>query len=172
MGQKSINENKNMFWLRREELGLSREKASELIDGMTADRLYKLETGKLKLYPDDISAIAKAYDMPEFCNNYCAEVCSIGRKYVPRVEVNDLTRTTLQMLSSLNLVQQKKDRLIEIAADGMIEEDEIKDFVDIQIELENISIATEALQLWTEKMLAEGFIDEKAYLKEKNNRFR
>lgn len=30
MGRASIKENKNVYWLKREELGLSREKASEL----------------------------------------------------------------------------------------------------------------------------------------------
>ena len=47
-------------------------------------------------------------------------------------------------------------------------EDEIADFVLIQEELEKISITVETLQLWSERMLARGFIDMDVYNKYKN----
>ena len=53
-----------------------------------------------------------------------------------------------------------------IAADGTISKDEIDDFVRIQKELERISVTVETLQLWVEKMLANGRIDTEAYNKE------
>ena len=37
------------------------------------------------------------------------------------------------------------------------------DFIFIQEELERISITVETLQLWSEKMLANGVIDAEAY---------
>lgn len=61
------------------------------------------------------------------------------------------------------LVKRCKDRLIEITADGTITPDELEDFVFIQQELERISITVETLQLWAEKMLATGIIDEVQY---------
>ena len=63
------------------------------------------------------------------------------------------------MLASLNSVNKRKDRLIEITADGKIDKDEMDDFIFIQEELERISITVETLQLWSEKMLANGVID-------------
>ena len=63
-------------------------------------------------------------------------------------------------------MDRKKERLIEIAADGTISKDEIDDFVRIQKELECISGTVETLQLWVEKMLANGRIDTEAYNKE------
>lgn len=72
----------------------------------------------------------------------------------------------LKMLASLNAMDRKKERLIEIAADGTISKDEIDDFVRIQKELERISVTVETLQLWVEKMLANGRIDTEAYNKE------
>ena len=63
-------------------------------------------------------------------------------------------------------MDRKKERLIEIAADGTISKDEIDDFVRIQKELERISVTVETLQLWVEKMLANGRIDTEAYDKE------
>ena len=69
------------------------------------------------------------------------------------------------MLASLNAVDKKRDRLIEITADGRIDGDEIGDFITIQQELERISITVETLQLWAEKMLLSGQIDKEAYEK-------
>ena len=44
-----------------------------------------------------------------------------------------------------------------------IDDDEIKDFVFIQQELERISITVETLQLWVERMLADGKINLEKY---------
>jgi hypothetical protein len=67
------------------------------------------------------------------------------------------------MLASLNAMNSKKERLIEIAADGKISNDEIDDFIHIRQELERISLTVETLQLWTERMLANGQIDAETY---------
>ena len=45
----------------------------------------------------------------------------------------------------------------------MIDDSEIDDFVGIQEKLENISITVEALQLWTEQMVANGSINIEKY---------
>ena len=65
-------------------------------------------------------------------------------------------------------MNKKKDRLIEITADGKIANDEIEDFIYIQEELERISITVETLQLWSEQMVAKGLIDPDAYHAYKN----
>lgn len=59
------------------------------------------------------------------------------------------------MIATLNNVGAMRDRLIAIAADGIIDEDEQKDFREIQDQLEQLSIAVEALQLWVEKIIGE-----------------
>ena len=56
-------------------------------------------------------------------------------------------------------MKKNQERLIEITADGIIEDDEIRDFVQIQKELEHISITVETLQLWVEEMIADNKID-------------
>jgi oligoendopeptidase F len=86
-------------------------------------------------------------------------VCEIGQKYVPEIKTKDLAQIVLEMLSSLNSMKKSQERLIEITADGNIDDDEIKDFVFIQQELERISITVETLQLWVERMLADGKIN-------------
>ena len=49
-----------------------------------------------------------------------------------------------------------------------IDKNEIDDFIYIQQELERISVTVEALQLWAEKMLANGIIDADQYNARKN----
>lgn len=168
MGKVSVKENKKPYQMRREELGLSREKASELLGAIPPERIEKIENEKSLPHPDEVLAMSEAYKMPALCNYYCANECPIGKEYVPEVKVKDLSQIVLEMLSSLNAMHRKQERLIEITADGLIEGDEIKDFVHIQEELEKISITVETLQLWSEQMLANNQIDIEAYNSYKN----
>ena len=163
MGRASTKTNKNQFQLVREELGLSREKASELLEDLSPERIEKIESGKALPHPDEVLLMARKYKRPSLCNYYCSNQCPIGQQYVPEVQAKELSAIVLEMLASLNQVNKKKDRLIEITADGRIDRDEIDDFIYIQDELERISVTVETLQLWVEKMLAHGVIDAKAY---------
>lgn len=168
MGRASTKENKNKYQLVREELGLSREKASELLDAISPERLEKIENERSDPHPDEVLLMARKYRKPSLCNYYCANECPIGQQYVPEVQVKELSSIVLEMLASLNAVHKQKDRLIEIAADGKISGEEIDDFICIQEELERISITVETLQLWSERMLANGAIDPDAYNARKN----
>lgn len=168
MGRASIKENKNRYQLAREELGLTREEASDLLQSVSPDRLEKIENERMDPQPYDVLAMAQGYKRPSLCNYYCSNECPIGKQYVPEVQVKELSSIVLEMLASLNSVNKQKDRLIEITADGKISGDEIDDFIYIQEELERISITVETLQLWAEKMLANGIIDAEAYNARKN----
>ena len=168
MGRASTKENKNRYQLVREELGLTREEASELLQVISADRLEKIENERIDPQPIDVLTMSQGYKRPSLCNYYCSHECPIGMQYVPEVQVKELSSIVLEMLASLNSVNKQKDRLIEITADGKISGDEIDDFIYIQEELERISITVETLQLWAEKMLANGVIDAEAYNARKN----
>ena len=168
MGRVSTKENKTIYQNLREELDLSREKASELLEGITPERLERIENEKTVPHPEEVLLMSDKYKAPDLCNYYCANECPIGEQYVPEVKMKDLSRIVLEMLSSLNSMNKQKDRLIDIAADGRIDNDEIKDFIYIQEELERISITVEALQLWAEKMMDDGLIDIELYNNYKN----
>jgi len=171
MGKKSVKENKNIYQISRENLGLTREKASELLESVTADRIEKIESERSLPHPDEVLTMAQKYKIPSLCNHYCSQECPIGMQYVPKVESKMLSQIVLEMLASLNSIDKKKNRLIEITADGEVSDDELKDFVMIQDELEQISMTVESLQLWAETMIANGDIDAKriAEIKEEMN---
>lgn len=159
MGKKSTKENKNIYQLSREKMEFTREKASEALNCISSDRIEKIESEKSLPHPDEILAMAECYKIPNLCNYYCSHECPIGQRYVPEVVLDDLSKIVLQMLASLNSLNKKKDRLIEITSNGKIDDDELYDFVMIQDELEKVSITTEALQLWFETTIANNQID-------------
>jgi hypothetical protein len=163
MARVSTKQNKTIYQIRREELGLSREKASELLETIPPERIERIESGKFTAYPEEVMAMAEKYHAPNLCNHYCAHECEIGKRYVPEVSIKDLSQIVLEMLASLNSVKKRQERLIEITVDGRIAANEVEDFIEIQEELEKVSITVEALQLWSEQKLASGEIDMAAY---------
>ena len=167
MARKSTRENKNIYQRTRETLNLTREEASDLLQTMSPERIEKIESERSMPHPDEVLLMSDQYRQPALCNYYCANQCPIGAQYVPEVKIKDLSQIVLETLASLNAMQKKKERLIEITVDGYISDDEIADFVFIQKELEKISIAVETLQLWCERMLDTDVIDREVYRKYK-----
>lgn len=170
MGRASIKENKNVYQLKREELGLSREKVSKLLECVPPERIEKIDSEKVLPHPEEVLIMADKYKSPELCNYYCSNQCPIGQQYVPEIKMKELPQIILETVASLNKMNKKQERLIEITADGIIDNDELDDFIYIQEELEKISVNVETLQLWSERMLASGAIDEDAYNKRKLQR--
>ena len=159
----STKANKNIYHRTRENLELSREAAGELLEWISPERIERIENEKSLPNPDEVLQMSEKYKSPCLCNYYCANQCPIGQEYVPEIKLKDLSQIVLEMLASLNAMQKRQERLIEITADGAVSEDELRDFVQIQRELEKISVAVEGLQLWTERMTATGQIDEEQY---------
>ncbi|MBQ5426087.1 MAG: helix-turn-helix domain-containing protein [Pseudobutyrivibrio sp.] len=159
MGRKSIKEDKSIYFKAREDAGLTRAQASELIGTMSESRLEKIETGKTSIYPEDVVDLATAYKRQDLCNYYCTHECRIGQETVPEVKVASLPEIVLGMLSALNSLNNQKDRLIDITADGVISDEEIEDFVAIQKQLDQIDSTVESLKLWVSSMIADGKID-------------
>ena len=75
----------------------------------------------LMLIRDRISAIIIAHTK-----------CEIGHRYVPEVEVTDLSNIILETIAGLNEINPLTGRLIQIARDGKISDDEMRDFAFYQ----------------------------------------
>ena len=133
MGKTSIKKNKTQYQLCREQLGLSREKASELL-GISPERLERIENEKLAIYPEEVVLMSKVYKNTNLCNYYCTHKCPIGEKYVPEIKNESLSQIVLEMMVSLNKANENKNRLMEIMVDGKISKDEIDDFAKIVYE--------------------------------------
>ena len=157
----SSKPDKTMYMTVREELALTRERASALIcrQCISADRLEKIENRRLLARPDEILAIAEAYKAPAIINYYCTHDCDIGGRYISEVKPKELSQIAIETLNSLNKLAQVKDRLLEIVEDGTISADEAEDFCTIKSNLDKIARAVESLQLWLNESIAKGNID-------------
>ena len=155
IGKKSVKEDKNVYQQAREDVNMTRAAASDATDGLLSEsRIEKIENGSLNARPEDVVLMADIYNKPELCNYFCTKECRIGKKYVPEVTtVHNLPQITMTLLSSLNTLNRERDRIIDITADGKIEEDEREDFEKFQQHLSEMSLAIEALKLWANKKI-------------------
>ena len=148
MPKVSNKKNKNVYFRKREELKLTREQASELLESIPPERIEKIENEKTFPRPEEVIAMSESYNDITLCNYYCTHCCDIGQKYMPEIKTKELSQITLEMLATLNILTKQKDRLIEITVDGHISEDEKIDFLNIRNNLDDMSLAIESLKLW------------------------
>lgn len=141
-------------------MNLTRDAAAELMGYVSSDRIEKIENERSLPHPEEILAMSKAYKAPDLCNYYCSHQCPIGQEFVPELKLKDLSQITLEMLASLNSLSNEKNRLIEITVDGIISEDEMNDFKKIQALFTQISMTIDSLQLWVQKAIVDGRIQE------------
>jgi len=166
MGRVSTKENKNVYQEAREKMmeddrPWSRERAADEIetveDGrfgyLNEDRLVKIENETVKIQPEDVLALSIAYNKPELRNHYCCHQCPIGESDAPKIKFKDnIHEMLVNMTVTLESVNARKLRLMEILADGEVDDSETKDLDMILEELEKISVTVESIQLWCEKM--------------------
>ena len=136
----------------------SREGAAELL-GVSVSSLADYELGITKVIPvDKVVLMAELYCSPELKAWYCAEECPIGRGFpMPSAELSSVERTAMQLLKQLREsdVQDVKDTLIDITADGVISEDERADLARILEYLDELIKAAGELRLIGEKVLGQ-----------------
>lgn len=162
MGKKSLNPTDNIYLEKRQDAELTRAQASEATY-ISESRIEKIESGKVEPHPEDVYAMAEAYKAPGLCNYYCSQVCRIGQEYVPEIKAQSLAEIVIGMLASLNSLEKERERLIEIVADGRIEDGELRDFAMIQNQLEQLSIMVDSLQMWVNTTIASGKIDKERF---------
>ena len=102
MGKQSTRENKTIYQICREKAGLTRSEASEKMTAVSDSKIEKFEYEMQEPTPYDIIQMADAYKRPDLCNYYCSHKCEIGHRYVPEIEVSDLSNIILETIASLN----------------------------------------------------------------------
>ena len=156
MGRKSTKENKSIWQVTREDLGLTREKAADLIPGFSPERIEKIENGRTQIQPEDVMLLAEYYKMPSLRNYYCTNECPIGRLRNLPTESKELAQIAVETLNAVNKLEKNKDRLLEIVEDGQVLSDEFADFAEIKSTLDRISLSVSSLQLWVDEQIAAG----------------
>lgn len=132
----------------------SKEYASEQL-GISTSTLSDYELGLTKVVPPDmIVKMADLYNAPELKNIYCREMCPLGCD-MPEVRISDLDRITVRALAMFRKIESKEQTFLEIAADGVISEDERAEFESVMKSLDELVDVAFNLKAWANKNLKE-----------------
>ncbi len=129
----------------------SREGAADIMS-IDRGRLYRIEKGLISPYPEEVHLMADLYNAPELRNYFCTRMCPLGCE-MPKADVVDLDRITVQAMASFRRLNATKELLLDITEDGMITEDEKLDMQKILDNLEELEIITQNLRIWVKKNL-------------------
>ena len=158
MAGKATKAAHNAYYLARMEAAAcnnklkSRERASEIV-GIERTRLARIEDSVLYPYPEEVLMMANEYNSPELNNYFCCEQCPIGKHIAPRIEVLEMDRVTIQILSSLENFDDVRKKLLDITADGIITKDEEPKLKFILDSLDKLSIEYQELKICVQKNL-------------------
>ena len=136
----------------------SRGSAADLL-GISESSLAKHELGITKVVPVDLVALmADLYHCPELKANYCKNECPLGRDLALATEVSPIERVTLNIVNNLSTrkIENIKEQLIDIAADGVIGKEEVPKMEAIVAYLGRLAQSVAELQLLCEKQLRDG----------------
>ena len=151
----------NIYKKCRTDCGYTRSEASEKLGFITESRLEKIENEKYPITPEEVVAMQSVYKKANLCNHYCTHECAIGKELkMPEVKEKTISEIVLEMLATLNALNRQKERLIEITSDGKFDDDdELRDFIEIQNQLKKISGTVDSLKLWVDSTIASGEVD-------------
>lgn len=129
----------------------SREGAADIMS-IDRGRLYRIESGIVYPYPEEIHLMADLYNAPELENYYCKNLCPLGVN-IPQTEVADLDRISLKALAVFRKLGAAKELLLDITEDGVIDEHEKPTLNEIIGTLNEVEQVTQNLKLWVKKNL-------------------
>lgn len=128
----------------------SREGASEET-GIDRKRMQRIEIGTLNPYPEEVLLMADAYHAPELLNYHCSQCCPIGKRTVPRAEMNELDRITVKFLNALEQIRDSDKELLQIAQDGTLTADEVPQMEHLLIGIQRIATVALEIQIYLDK---------------------
>lgn len=128
----------------------SRSGAAELLC-INETTLAKYETNRLNVSSMMAVQMADVYGAPELLNNYCCSQCPIGAQLYEVVDIQNLESVALRSASCFLSANEVKDKFIEIAADGIIDESEQPVFEEIIQYFERIKALATEIDLWAKR---------------------
>ena len=161
MGDRTLNENKNVYFQARKRASVSnpklfsRESAAEML-GISPYTLADYELGSTKVVPvDKVMLMADLYNAPELITGYCRYECPIHGFLPLATEEKNIQGIALRILKGFDETELRniKRDLIDISEDGTISDDEAPKLKEILESLEKMAETISELKLVGEKYL-------------------
>ncbi len=127
----------------------SREGAAEML-GMSVSSVADAELGTTKCMPVDKAVLmADLYKAPQLLNWYCLHECPIGCRHSISDQVEGIDRVTVKLLRNLKVgeLEDLKDKLLDIAEDGVISDDEKPEMKKILAYLDKLAKIVSELKI-------------------------
>jgi len=127
----------------------SREGAAERL-GMSPSAVADAELGLTKCMPVDKAVMmADLYNAPQLLNYYCTHECPIGGRQSLSDQVVCIERVTVKLLRELKVDQLEiiKDKLLAIAEDGIISQDEAPELSEVLDFLDRLTMTISELKI-------------------------
>ncbi len=161
MGKNPMKENNNVYFKARKAAALyneklfSREGAAEML-GISVSTLADYELGNTKVVPvDKVMLMADLYNAPELKHWYCKRECPIGKSMPLTTQIKGIEGIALRMIQEFDpdSLEDMKNSLVSIAADGVISEDEKPELERILKKLDDMAVVISEMKLVGEKAL-------------------
>ena len=136
----------------------SREGAAERL-GMSVSAVADAELGLSKVMPVDKAVLmADAYNAPHLLNYYCLHECPIGCRRPMSDADLEIDRLTVKLLKNLKISQVTniKEKLLDIAEDGIISDDEKPDLREVMEYLDELARVLTEMQTLSQRVLNGG----------------
>ena len=156
-----MKDNDNVYFVARKSAALyndklwSRDGAAELL-GVSISTLADYELGNTKVVPvDKVVLMADLYNCPELKNGYCKYECPIGKTMPIAAHVKSVEGNVLRMVKQLDSgrIEKIKRKLVDIAADGSIADEEKPELEEIISYLNDLAEVISETRLIGEKVL-------------------
>lgn len=133
----------------------SREGAAELLD-ISPSQLAKYELGITKSMPREmVMLMADLYRCPELKSWHCKNECPIGKSLAIATECKSIENIAVRLLKAFkeNSVDEIKNKILDIAEDGVISEEELPELNTIVDDLEKLSLVISEVKMAAEKAM-------------------
>lgn len=136
----------NIYKTARQTAGLTQERWAEML-GLSVEAVRQYETGKILPSDPVVQRMSEISMLPALAYWHLCRKSQIAEELLPQVERLPLPQATVQLLAAIRAFANvhREDRLLDIAADGRVDELEAREF---KIILEQLSVVVKAaLQL-------------------------
>ena len=132
----------------------SREGAAEET-GIDRTRIANIEIGNVIPYPEEVLMFAETYNAPDLENKHCSQVCPIGKRRVPCLEISSADKAVLNFMAAYIDLKRSdneiEDLVIKAAEDGTVTDKTMSLLLRIMEKATTLNTRTQELILWTEK---------------------
>ena len=135
----------NIYKNARKSAGFTQEKAAQLLS-VSVDSLRDYEQSQRPVPSDVASAMCDVYQAPYLAVQHLRLSSELGKRVVPEIELKDLPEAVIGVLAAVQKFIIKRDAMIEIVADGKIEEDEQAEWNEIMDRMNNLFVAIPAIR--------------------------